>query len=183
MAEVTTRLVAMADVEELTALAVENREFLAPYSPTMPDVMFTHEGQAANVAEVLARHAAGAMLPHVIVDTDGTIAGRINLNSIIRGAAQCASVGYWVAEDRNGRGVASAAVAHIVGYGFTRLSLHRVQGETLLHNAASQRVLERNGFERIGLAPKLLCIAGEWQDHIVYQRINDAWAEPDQTLP
>jgi len=175
--EVTTRLVAMADVDELTALAVVNREFLAPYSPTMPDVMFTHEGQATNVAEVLGRHADGTMLPHVIVDTDGTIAGRINLNSIIRGAAQSASVGYWVAQDRNGRGVATAAVAHIVEYGFARLALHRVQGETLLHNIASQRVLEHNGFERIGMAPKHLRIAGQWQDHLLYQRINDAWSE------
>jgi len=180
---VTTRLVAMADVEELTALAVENREFLAPYNPTMPDPMFTHEGQAANVAEVLARHAEGTMLPHVIVDTDGAIAGRINLNSIIRGAAQTASVGYWVAEDRNGRGVATAAVAHIVEYGFTRLSLHRVEGATLLHNTASQRVLERNGFERFGMAPQYLRIAGQWQDHVVYQRLNDAWTEPASPRP
>ena len=111
MSEVTTRLVAMADVAELTDLALANREFLAPYSPTMPELMFTFQGQAANVAEVLGRHADGTMLPHVIVDTDGTIAGRINLNSIIRGAAQTASVGYWVAQDRNGRGVATAAVA------------------------------------------------------------------------
>jgi ribosomal-protein-alanine N-acetyltransferase len=174
---ITTRLLTMADVDELTSLAVANREFLAPYSPTMPDVMFTYEGQAANVAEVLGRHTDGTMLPHVIVDTDGTIAGRINLNSIIRGVAQTASVGYWVAEDRNGRGVATAAVAHIVEYGFTRLTLHRVQGETLLHNIASQRVLERNGFERIGMAPKHLRIAGRWQDHLLYQRINDAWSE------
>jgi ribosomal-protein-alanine N-acetyltransferase len=143
----------------------------------MPEEMFTYEGQAANVAEVLRRHTAGTMLPHVIVDTDGTIVGRINLNSIIRGAAQTASVGYWVAQDRNGRGVATAAVADIVEYGFTRLSLHRVQGETLLHNTASQRVLERNGFERIGMAPKHLRIAGRWQDHLLYQRLNDAWTE------
>jgi ribosomal-protein-alanine N-acetyltransferase len=174
---VTTRLVTMADVAELTDLALANREFLAPYSPTMPDLMVTHEGQSANVAEVLGRHAAGTMLPHVILDTDGTIAGRINLNNIIRGAAQTASVGYWVAEDRNGRGIATAAVASIVEDGFTRLSLHRVEGSTLLHNTASQRVLERNGFERIGMAPKYLRIAGEWQDHVLYQRINDAWTE------
>jgi len=178
MEAITTRLLTMADVEELTSLAVTNREFLAPYSPTMPDLMFTFEGQAANVAEVLARHAEGTMLPHVILDTDGSIAGRINLNSIIRGAAQTASVGYWVAEDRNGRGVATAAVAHIVDYAFTRLSLHRVEGATLLHNTASQRVLEHNGFERIGMVPKFLRIAGEWQDHLLYQRLNDAWSEP-----
>jgi ribosomal-protein-alanine N-acetyltransferase len=47
--------------------------------------------------------------------------------------------------------------------------LHRIQAGTLLHNIGSQRVLERNGFVRYGLAPAYLNIAGKWQDHILYQ--------------
>ncbi len=38
-----------------------------------------------------------------------------------------------------------------------------------MHNVASQRVLERNGFVRFGLAPEYLNIDGRWQDHILYQ--------------
>jgi ribosomal-protein-alanine N-acetyltransferase len=178
MGEVTTRLVSVDDVPELTALAVANREFLAPTNPAMPDDAYTLDGQWAIVANALARHDADQMLPHVILDADGSIVGRINLNSVIRGAAQTASVGYWVTRDRNGLGIATAAVASIVAAGFTELGLHRVQGETLPHNTASQRVLERNGFERIGYAPQFLRIAGQWQDHVLYQRLNDAWVDP-----
>lgn len=181
MGDVTTRLVSLDDVPELTALAVANRAFLAPTNPVATDHAFTPEGQRAMVATALDRHENDQMLPHVILDDDGSIVGRINLNSIIRGAAQCASVGYWVAEDRNGRGIATAAVARIVEAGFTELGLHRVQGETLPHNRASQVVLERNGFERIGYAPQLLRIAGRWQDHVLYQRLDAAWAEPPAT--
>jgi ribosomal-protein-alanine N-acetyltransferase len=36
---------------------------------------------------------------------------------------------------------------------------------------ASQRVLERNGFVRYGLAPAYLEIAGRWQDHVMYQAL------------
>lgn len=56
---------------------------------------------------------------------------------------------------------------------FDELRLHRVQAETPLHNVRSQRVLRRNGFRRIGVAPAYLNIAGRWQDHILYQVIND----------
>jgi ribosomal-protein-alanine N-acetyltransferase len=49
--------------------------------------------------------------------------------------------------------------------------LHRIEAGTLAHNAASQRVLEHNGFVRFGLAPKHLKIAGKWQDHIMFQRL------------
>ena len=47
---------------------------------------------------------------------------------------------------------------------FGELGLHRLQAETLLDNVASQKVLERNGFVRIGMAPTYLKIAGRWQD-------------------
>jgi [ribosomal protein S5]-alanine N-acetyltransferase len=178
MGDVTTRLVSLDDVPELTALAVANRDFLAPTNPVVTDHAVTPDGQRAMVVTALTRRENDQMLPQVILDGDGSIVGRINLNSIIRGAAQCASVGYWVAQDRNGRGIATAAVASIVAVGFTELGLHRVQGETLPNNRASQVVLERNGFERIGFAPALLRIAGRWQDHVLYQRLNDAWSEP-----
>ena len=55
---------------------------------------------------------------------------------------------------------------------FAELGLHRIQAETLLDNLASQRVLERNGFARIGMAPAYLKIAGRWQDCFLYQLIN-----------
>jgi ribosomal-protein-alanine N-acetyltransferase len=34
-------------------------------------------------------------------------------------------------------------------------------------------VLEKNGFERIGLARRYLKIAGEWRDHFLFQRVAD----------
>jgi ribosomal-protein-alanine N-acetyltransferase len=32
-------------------------------------------------------------------------------------------------------------------------------------------VLARVGFERIGFAPGYLKIAGQWQDHVLFQRL------------
>ena len=71
----------------------------------------------------------------------------------------------------NGRGLATSAVREILRMSRDELDLHRVQAVTLPHNAASQRVLERNGFERIGFAPRYLRIAGRWQDHDLFQAI------------
>jgi ribosomal-protein-alanine N-acetyltransferase len=34
-------------------------------------------------------------------------------------------------------------------------------------------VLEKAGFERIGLARHYLHIAGAWRDHILFQRLSD----------
>lgn len=163
-----TRLVDLADAPVLAALARISRDFLAPWEPVRTEDYFTVEGQDELIRDALDRHAQGTTLPQVILDA-GQVVGRITLNGIVRGPFQSCSVGYWVASAANGRGVATAAVTDIVRVAFEELGLHRVQAETLLHNVASQRVLERNGFVRFGMAPRYLKIAGEWQDHFMYQ--------------
>ncbi|HWS32960.1 MAG TPA: GNAT family N-acetyltransferase [Actinoplanes sp.] len=165
------RLISPADATEIAALIAANREHLAPWDPVRDESYYTADGQWRLISDVLR---TGTSLPHAIVE-DGRIIGRVNLNNVVHGAFQSASVGYWVAADVAGRGVASAAVAAVVEAAFTTYGLHRVEAGTLVHNVRSQRVLERNGFQRFGLAPGYLRIAGEWQDHYLYQLLNDKW--------
>jgi [ribosomal protein S5]-alanine N-acetyltransferase len=168
-----TRLGTLYDAPVLADVLRVSRDFLAPWEPVRSDDYFTASGQLAVIRDVLGRHAKGAALPHVILDGSGRVAGRITLSGIVRGPFQSCSVGYWVSVTAAGRGLATAAVRDMVRVAFDELRLHRVQAETLLHNVRSQRVLNRNGFRRIGMAPAYLNIAGRWQDHILYQVIND----------
>jgi ribosomal-protein-alanine N-acetyltransferase len=168
-----TRVVSIRDAGELAALLTANREFLAPWEPARDDSHFTAGRQREIIARELENYDRDAMIPLVIMDEKDRLAGRINVNGITRGASQSASIGYWVSQDRNGRGLASAAVADVVAFAFRQLDLHRLQAETLLHNAASQRVLTRNGFRPFGIAPSYLKIAGRWQDHILFHLLNE----------
>ena len=152
-----------ADAEALLALRVANRSFMEPFDPQRGDEFFTLERQLE-----LARNESGTA--YAILD-DGALAGTITLSNLSRGFFQSANVGYWVDEARNGRGLATQAVADVVERAFGELGLHRLEAGTLVDNVASQRVLERNGFERIGLARSYLLIAGEWRDHLLFQRI------------
>jgi ribosomal-protein-alanine N-acetyltransferase len=95
----------------------------------------------------------------------------VNLSDIVRGVFCNAHLGYWVDARLAGRGIMSAAVEAAAVHARDDLGLHRLQAATLAHNDASQRVLERTGFERIGVAPQYLKIAGRWQDHVLFQRI------------
>jgi ribosomal-protein-alanine N-acetyltransferase len=165
---VTTRLVTRDDVPTLLDLMCANRQFLAPWEPLRTDEYFTAEYQDAAVATAIEQYELGTMVPHVILD-DGEIVGRITLNNILRGPLQSAKLGSWVAETANGRGVATGALAAIIPIAFNEVRLHRIAAATLLHNVRSQRVLERGGFVRFGVAPRYLQIAGEYQDHALYQ--------------
>jgi [ribosomal protein S5]-alanine N-acetyltransferase len=159
-------------VPALVDLMRANRAFLAPWEPLRTDEFFTVEYQDIAVADVLEQHEKGTMMPHVIVD-DGEIVGRVTLNNIVRGPLQSAKVGAWVGASANGKGVATAALAAMIPVAFDELLLHRLASATLLHNVRAQRVLERCGFYRIGVAPRYLQIAGTYQDHALYQRLAD----------
>jgi ribosomal-protein-alanine N-acetyltransferase len=166
-----TRLVTLGDAPELAELLCVNRSFLAPWEPVRDDSFFTADGQRAVIRAALDQYQQGIRLPHVILGDGGQLAGRINLNEIVRGPFQSCHLGYWVAAAHNGRGLATAAVREIVRVAFKELRLHRIEAGTLLHNIRSQRVLERNGFVRFGVAPAYLNIAGQWQDHAMYQLV------------
>lgn len=165
----STRLISVADAPSLTARLCENREFLAPWDPIRDEDIFTVDAQRRIIARALDAHAGGTMAPLAILDDAGGIVGRITISGITRGAFQSGCIGYWVSASHNGRGIATSAVAAAKTLAFDELGLHRLQAETLIHNTASQRVLDRNGFVPYGIAPQYLKIAGRWQDHLLYQ--------------
>jgi ribosomal-protein-alanine N-acetyltransferase len=149
------------DAGELAALLAENRAFLAPYEPDRDDRFYTVEGQR----EQLEREGK-----HDFAILDGKrIAGTLQLSNVVRGPLQSANLGYWVAEPLNGRGLATRAVADMIPIAFGELGLHRLEAGTLVDNLASQRVLEKNAFERIGVARGYLHIGGAWRDHVLFQ--------------
>ena len=160
---VTRRLTA-ADAEELTALRVRNRTYISEYEPDWddPDAYYSVEGVRAWIVDGHERFAV----------LDGTaIAGMISLTGIVYGALCTANLGYFVDVDRNGRGLATRAIGEVVDYGFGELGLHRVEAGTAVDNIASQRVLEKNRFTRVGLLRAHLLIHGEWVDHYLWERI------------
>jgi RimJ/RimL family protein N-acetyltransferase len=59
-------------------------------------------------------------------------------------------IGYSVAPSRRGRGYATAAVALVCLEASRPGRLRALRAETSVFNPASHRVLERNGFERVG---------------------------------
>jgi [ribosomal protein S5]-alanine N-acetyltransferase len=169
---VTTRELTVGDAAEMAAVLRANREFMAPWEPDRSDEYFTEDGQRRVLADLRRQHDAGSAVLHAIVE-DGRILGRIALTNIARGPFQSASLGYWVAHEANGRGVATSAVDRLVRHAFDHLGLHRIEAGTLVHNEGSQRVLEKNRFQRYGLAPRYLWIAGAWRDHVLFQRLAD----------
>ncbi len=167
---VVLRVLEPDDAPALAAALVRNREHLAPWEPSRPPEYFTVDGQLDRIERMLTAVAQGTQLP-LVLSHDDHVVGTINLNDIVLGAFQNGHVGYWTDARFQSRGLMSRALARVIDFARGPLGLHRLQAGTLVENVRSQRVLERNGFVRFGVAPEYLHIAGRWQDHVLYQRI------------
>ncbi|WP_067648047.1 GNAT family N-acetyltransferase [Dokdonella koreensis] len=83
----------------------------------------------------------------LIVDGDEVV----GLCSVTRApAGGVIDIGYGVAPSRQGRGFATSAIADIVTWACRTPGINALTAETGVDNAASQRVLVRNGFVQIG---------------------------------
>lgn len=163
------RALSRADGPALAAAYRRNRDHLAPWDPIRDESFYTDDGQAAAVEATLEAAAAGTQDAWLFMH-GAAVVGRVALSNIVRGPFLSASIGYWTDHGHTGRGLATEAVGLAVRRA-EELGLHRVEAGTLTHNVGSRRVLLKCAFERVGLARDYLFIAGQWQDHDIFQRV------------
>jgi ribosomal-protein-alanine N-acetyltransferase len=162
------------DWVDWAAVRRKNQDFLKPFEPVWPQNAL----DADHFDRRLRRQAADWQTGRAhafLIFMKADLVGGININNICRGAAQFASLGYWLAKDAQGRGYMAEALRLICGYAFADLKLHRLNAGCLPDNARSRNLLLRAGFREEGFAEKYLEIDGRWQDHILFGLTVENW--------
>jgi ribosomal-protein-alanine N-acetyltransferase len=155
-------------------LREQSRSFLTPWEPTWPDDDLTRTAFRRRLQRYLRDQQADLGYAFLIFRAaDGAIVGGATLNNVRRGVAQAASLGYWMGAPFARHGYMTAALSALMPFAHVALRLKRIEAACLPHNTASVRLLEKLKFTREGHARKYLCIAGEWQDHILFARLAD----------
>jgi ribosomal-protein-alanine N-acetyltransferase len=163
------RQLTTGDAQALLDVLLANRAFLQPTNPRLDAGYYTLAGVLGDIERRVTQQAHDTGYGFGIFSrSEGALIGRINLAQVFRGAFQSCVLGYWLAERHNGQGLMSETVPAVVEHAFHTLGLHRIQAGTLLNNLASQRVLVKAGFHRIGVSPRYLQIDGRWQDHVLF---------------
>jgi len=165
----------MTDYAEWAALRERSRAFLTPWEPTWPEDDLSRGAFRRRIkryAEDLRTDQGYAFL--IIRNSDNALVGGLTIANVRRGVAQAGSLGYWMGQPFARQGYMTAAVRAVVPFAFTTLRLHRLEAACIPSNAGSIRLLENTGFVREGYAREYLCIAGVWQDHLLYARLKDS---------
>jgi ribosomal-protein-alanine N-acetyltransferase len=165
---------AMSDYGSWAELRALSRQHLMPWEPQWTRDELTRSAYRRRLRQYQReqRDDHGAAY-FIFQETDGALVGGLTLSNVRRGVAQSASIGYWIGLPYVGRGYMTEAVRTMAPFAFSTLGLHRLEAACLPHNAASQRVLEKTGFQREGTARRYLKINAVWQDHDLFALLQD----------
>ena len=129
------------------AFELANRAYFAAFISDRGDEFFDQFTERYNA--LLAEQEAGICAYYVLVAEDGSVLGRFNLYNLQDGVAV---LGYRVAQQVAGRGVATATVQELCRLAAAQYGLRTLRAATTHDNVASQKVLTKAGFVPTGPA-------------------------------
>jgi ribosomal-protein-serine acetyltransferase len=112
-------------------------------------------------------------LQMAIVDA-GRIVGVVGFHAI-DWRHRSTSLGYWLAQDAQGRGTMTEAVRAMVDHALGAWKLNRVEIRASVENARSRALIERLGFHFEGVARKAFRLPDGYHDDAVYSTLACEW--------
>lgn len=151
--------------EEIFALTDRNRVFLRRWLPWL-DMTTRVEDTRAFLERQLLDFAKGESLTATIFH-DGAVAGVAGFNTIDR-TNGIGSIGYWLGEEYNGKGIMTRVVEDLVAIGREFYQLQKIEIRCAPENARSRAVPLRLGFQYEGTLRRAERIYDGWHDSEVY---------------
>jgi ribosomal-protein-alanine N-acetyltransferase len=168
----------LSEAESYKALAYfdKNKDRLSATMPAFSPSFFT-EGYWVKRIELYKKEFFDeqSIRFFMLSPCEQKVIGGCNFTDFIRGVYQGCFLGYGIDGDYEGRGLMTKALSLAIDHVFRTSNIHKINANYMPHNLGSGRVLEKLGFEKIGLAKKELYLSGQWQDHIETRLINDHW--------
>ena len=163
----------LSDAEALLEFERANRAYFERWISARGDGYYNLPAVRISIEQAIRQRGADEAYQFLLKD-GGAIVGRVNLRAVTRPYFNKAALGYRIGERHAGRGYASRAVALALEQAFGALELWRVEASSRPENAASVRVLERNGFTVCGRATRAIEMHGQWGDLLQFERHRSA---------
>jgi ribosomal-protein-serine acetyltransferase len=158
------RLLEEADAEELHRLVELNRDYLAEWMPWAAGQTF--DGTAEFIRKTRKQLQENNGFQTVLV-CEGRIAGSVGYHAINR-ASDSTSIGYWLDEGHQGRGLMTMAVSALTDHAFDEWGLNRVEIHAATGNLRSRAIPERLGFQQEGVLREYEQVGDRYLDIMVY---------------
>lgn len=152
----------------LFELTSKNREFLARWLPWVGFIQhITHTEKFIQFTK--QQWASGNGFQCAIIDQE-QLAGIIGFHGFNR-SNDSASVGYWLGEHYQGKGLIQQSLPVLIRQAFERYSIQRIVIGCAVNNHESRKIPEKLGFQLEGILKASEKLHGEYVDQAIYSLI------------
>ena len=158
--------------ESIFNLVDNNRAYLKQWLPWV-DSTQTVENTKEYIKMTLKRYAENNGFDCSIIFND-EIAGLIGLHKIDH-SNKITSIGYWLGEDYQHKGIMTKTVVALLNYCFNSLELNRIELKCASENYRSQAIPERLNFKKEGIIRQGEFLNGKYVDLFLYSLLKEEW--------
>jgi [ribosomal protein S5]-alanine N-acetyltransferase len=166
--QVTLRPFVITDLDSLVRHA-DNAAIAEKLNDHFPHPYTRENGKA--FIEMTMKQDPRTILAIVV---DGQACGAIGIHPLPMIERKNAEMGYWLGQAYWNKGIITRAIGQMVEYGFAHFDINRIFARPFGTNIASQRVLEKAGFQLEAKFEKTFYKNGQYIDELIYAiRRND----------
>ncbi len=166
------RLPTALDADELFKLTDTNRGYLRQWLPWVDRATCAEDTR--RVIQSGLQQFANQQGFHAVICHDSRIVGVVGFHAIDWNN-KCTSIGYWLSESHQGRGLMTTSCRAVIEYAFTVWNINRIVIRCATGNLRSQAIPERLGFLREGIQREAEWIYDHFVDLIHYSLLRADW--------
>ncbi|MCM3125359.1 GNAT family protein [Mesobacillus sp. AQ2] len=170
--EISVNLFGSQDARELFWLLDTNRSYLRKWLPWVDGIQ--SPGQIHSVIQMWEKSSQEGSSFHFGIRYRGVLAGSISLHAIDWNNSQ-ASIGYYLGEKWQGRGITIRAVNAVINHAFYGHGLNRIEIRCGKDNQKSKAIPVKLGFRKEGIIRDGEYLNGNFHDLIVYGLLAREW--------
>lgn len=172
--EISLKAFGEGDAEEFYYLIIHSKDYLKEWLGWLDSINSPNDTlRNIQAKQKEAAENGGYPISFAIV-YKGAIVGTIGFNTISK-MNKIGSIGYWLGEEYQGRGIMTLAFEFIIDYGFKRLALNKIEVRIAEKNDKSRSLPKHFGFAEEGRLRQVEWLYDHFTDHIVYGLLAEEW--------
>jgi ribosomal-protein-serine acetyltransferase len=155
------------------ALSDKNRQYLLPWLSWVPSVKTVKDSEKFIRTSLKAMEKDAGL--ELGIWYQNKLVGCLGLHALSMDNRR-ASVGYWLDQDHQGKGIMTQSVRALIDYCYGQMGLNRLEIKAAVDNKPSYSVAERLGFKKEGIARQYEVVNGRTPDYFVYSMLKAEWS-------
>jgi len=166
------RTLVPGNADEVFEVIDRNREYIKPWLPWVNGTYSSYDTR--QTIEEWKNGLKGKNDYTFGIFLGGNYIGNMGLHDA-KSDNNSAMIGYWLAENYQGRGIMTDCVRVLTDFGFNELDLNRIYITAASGNKKSRAIPERLGYAQEGILQDGTCLYGVYHDKVIYGMVKRNW--------